>query len=160
MGCVSSSDCAWYLKQHLKEPSTLHKKWESEKVYTVNCIGYILVEAIDCQLVFKVCISAKLVDVWAINHVGYGLGPWLDPAGWGPDRPVEDWLFEPFRLPVHLHHHCPLTLQVHCEEGLNRCVAVDENCIITNCMNQDVRDWTEDEERVLLEQKGCAASAS
>ena len=160
MNHVSSPDHAQHSKQHLREPSALCKKWEPEKVHTINHIGYTLMKAISHQLVFKACISAKPVDVRAISRVGHGLGPQLDPAGWGPDRPAEDWSLEPFRFPVHLHHHHPLTLQVCCEEGLGKCVAVNKDHIITDCTGQNVGDWTEDEKRVLPEQKGCAANAS
>ena len=160
MGCVSSPGYAWHSKQHLRESSALHKKWESEKVYIINCIDYTSVEAIGHQLVFKVCISAKPVNVQAISCVGHGLGLWLDPASQGPDGPAEDWLFEPFRLSVHLHYYHSLTLQVHHKEGLSRYVIIDEDYVIMNHTGQDVGDWTEDEERVLLEQEGHAASAS
>ena len=160
MSCVLSLDCAQHLKQHLKKSSASCKKWESEKVHTVNCVNHTLAEAIGCQLVFKACISAKLVDVWAISFVDHRLGPWLDSADQGPDRPAEDWLLEPFGLSVHLYHHHPLTLQICCEEELNRCVTVDKDCVIVNHINQNVGDQTEDEERVLLKQKGHAASVS
>ena len=88
------------------------------------------------------------------------MGPRLDPAGRGPDGPAEDRSLEPFGLPVHLHRHHPLTPQVRREEGLGRCVAVDEDRVIADRTGQDVGDRTEDGERVLPEQEGRAASAS
>ena len=160
MGYVSSPGHTQHSKQHLRESSASHKKWEPEKVYTVNHIDYILVEAIGHQLVFKVCISAKLVNVQAISHVGHELGPQLDSVGWGPDGPAEDQSLKPFRLSVHLHHHHSLTLQVHCKEELSRCVIINKDYIITDCTGQNVRNQTEDGERILLEQEDCAASAS
>ena len=90
MNCVSSSGCAQHLKQHLKESSVSCKKWESEKVYIVNHINHISTEVINCQFVFKICIFAKLIDVWAINHVNHELDSQLDPAGQGLDGSAED----------------------------------------------------------------------
>jgi hypothetical protein len=75
-------------------------------------------------------------------------------------EPAENWPLELFRLLVHLYRPHPLTPQVRREEGLGRCIAVDKDRVIADRASQDVRDRTEDGERVLPEQEGRAASVN
>ena len=132
MDHISLPDHTQYSKQHLKKLSISHKKWELEKVHIINHIDYILMKVIDYQFIFKVCISAKSVNVWAISYIDHKLDSQLDSASQGPDRPAEDQSLKPFRLSVHLHHHHFLTLQIHYKKRLSRCIIINKNHIITD----------------------------
>jgi hypothetical protein len=57
---------------------------------------------------------------------------------------------------VHLHRLDLLAPQVSNEEGLSGYIAVNEDCIVTDRVGQDMRDQVKDREKVLLKQEGHA----
>ena len=106
---------------------------------TIDCIRCASAETIARQPVFQARVSPEAADVEGVGRVEHRFELRLHLAIHGPDRPAEDRPLEPFRLPMHLHRLYPFAPQVGSEEGLGRCIAIDEDRIVADCAAQDVR---------------------
>jgi hypothetical protein len=129
-----------------------------KKLLTINRACSTSTETISSRLLLQVRVFSETADIESVSRIIHGLRDRFYPAIRHSNRFLKTGSLEPFYFLMYFcYYH---TSNMSGRKWFSRCIAIEQNCIITNRTGQDMREQTANRVRILTKQESRTISMS